>query len=565
MLGWFGNQKMIVKILTPVFLLLVIMGVIATVSLQRLSLLQEVADTALTVEASRRVTILEIGRHMNAATIAEKNAILEKDDGAMRRFIATFNEEMALVDKEISNLALTATTDLRRETGVKIKQLVGAYRQTAAKVLDLTLQAKDEEAFALSAGEGAKTRVAASKLIEERVEVNRQGMETAIRETRTVADETHRIVLLLTAAGVVLGLSLSLAIVIYLIVRPMRAVTDTMNRVSQGDLDVEVVGAERRDEVGLLARTLDIFKTNAREARRLAAEREEQKARAAAALKDEMGRLADRFEGSVSAIVQHVASSAQQMRGAAGSLSASATQASAQSVAVAAASEQSSANVQTVAAATEELAASIQEIGRQVTNQTAISATAVQEADRTNATMQSLVETANQIGAVVDLINSIAGQTNLLALNATIEAARAGEAGKGFAVVASEVKSLATQTARATEGIQAKVKEIQSATAEAQGAVSGIAGIIGRMSEISSAIAAAIEEQNAATAEISSNVAQAARGSEQVSTNIVGVTQAANETGSAANQVLSTADGLASEAERLKTEVTSFIATVRAT
>nr|WP_255635504.1 methyl-accepting chemotaxis protein [Azospirillum sp. 412522] len=555
---------MIVKILTPVALLLAIMGVLATISLQRLSMLQEVADNALTIEASRRVTILEVGRHLNAATVAEKNAILEKSQEGMQHFITLFNEEMAAVERSIADLALTANTDVRRATGVNIARLVDAYRKIASKVLELTLQSRDDEAFALSAGDGAMARQVASKLIDERIEINRQGMDEAIKKTTAVAEDTRRMVLLLSGIGAALGLALSLFIVIRLIVRPLRALTDTMSRVSTGDLEIAVAGTERRDEVGLLARTLDIFKANALEVRRLTAEQEEQKARAAAERKEDMRRLADRFEGSVSAIVQHVASSAMQMRGAAGSLSASAIQASSQSSAVAAASDESSANVQTVAAATEELAASIQEISRQVTNQTNISATAVQEADRTNATMRMLVDTSNQIGAVVDLINSIAGQTNLLALNATIEAARAGEAGKGFAVVASEVKALASQTARATEEIQAKVKDIQSATADAQGAVSGIAGIIARMSEISSAIAAAIEEQNAATAEISANVAQAARGTEQVSTNIVGVTQAANETGSAATQVLSTADGLASEADRLKTEVTSFIQTVRA-
>ncbi|MBY6261353.1 methyl-accepting chemotaxis protein [Azospirillum sp. 412522] len=564
MLRWFSNQKLIVKILTPVALLLAIMGVLATISLQRLSMLQEVADNALTIEASRRVTILEVGRHLNAATVAEKNAILEKSQEGMQHFITLFNEEMAAVERSIADLALTANTDVRRATGVNIARLVDAYRKIASKVLELTLQSRDDEAFALSAGDGAMARQVASKLIDERIEINRQGMDEAIKKTTAVAEDTRRMVLLLSGIGAALGLALSLFIVIRLIVRPLRALTDTMSRVSTGDLEIAVAGTERRDEVGLLARTLDIFKANALEVRRLTAEQEEQKARAAAERKEDMRRLADRFEGSVSAIVQHVASSAMQMRGAAGSLSASAIQASSQSSAVAAASDESSANVQTVAAATEELAASIQEISRQVTNQTNISATAVQEADRTNATMRMLVDTSNQIGAVVDLINSIAGQTNLLALNATIEAARAGEAGKGFAVVASEVKALASQTARATEEIQAKVKDIQSATADAQGAVSGIAGIIARMSEISSAIAAAIEEQNAATAEISANVAQAARGTEQVSTNIVGVTQAANETGSAATQVLSTADGLASEADRLKTEVTSFIQTVRA-
>ncbi|CBS86089.1 methyl-accepting chemotaxis protein [Azospirillum lipoferum] len=564
MFSWFSNQRVIVKILTPVLLLLIFMGAIAVTALQRLTLVQQVAEYALTVEASRRATILDIGRHLNSATAAEKNVILENVPDEQRRFAALFTEAMALTDKAIAELALTADSDLRRETGVKIKALVDAYRENALKVIDLALQDKDDEAYSLSIGNGARNRRAASILIDERVEITRQGMEKAIRETRAVAEQTHDVVLMLSVAGILLGLALSLSIVIYLIVRPLKRITDSMTRVSQGDLDFPIDGTERRDEVGLLARTLDVFKSNALEVRRLTAEQEAQKAHTEVERKAEMRRLADRFEGSVSAIVQNVASSATQMQGAAGTLSSSATQSTVQATAVAAASEQSSANVQTVASATEELAASILEIGRQVSNQSAISATAVQEADRTNASMQLLVDTANQIGAVVDLINSIAGQTNLLALNATIEAARAGEAGKGFAVVASEVKALASQTARATEEIQAKVKEIQSATGGAQEAVAGIAGIIGRMSEISSAIAAAIEEQNAATAEISSNVAQAARGSEQVSTNIVGVTRAATETGAAADQVLTTANVLATEADRLKGEVANFIGTVRA-
>ncbi|WP_247875860.1 methyl-accepting chemotaxis protein [Azospirillum sp. TSH100] len=555
---------MIVKILVPVIMLLIFMGAIAATALQRLETVQKVSKYALTVEASRRATILDIGRHLNAATIAEKNAILEKSNDETRRFAAMFNESMALADKAIADLAQTADSDVRRETGVKIKALVDAYRQNALKVIDLATQGKDDDAFALSAGEGAKTRRAASTLIDERVEINRQGVEKSIQQARAVTEETHDTVLALSIAGVLIGLALSLSIVVYLIVRPLGRITTAMARVSQGELDFAIDGTDRRDEVGLLARTLDVFKGNALEVRRLTAEQEEQKARAEAERKAEMRRLADRFEGSVSTIVQNVASSATQMQGAAGTLSSSATQSTAQATAVAVASEQSSANVQTVASATEELAASILEIGRQVSNQSAISATAVQEADRTNASMQLLVDTANQIGAVVDLINSIAGQTNLLALNATIEAARAGEAGKGFAVVASEVKALASQTARATDEIQAKVKEIQTATTGAKEAVAGISGIISRMSEISSAIAAAIEEQNAATAEISSNVNQAARGTEQVSTNIVGVTRAATETGAAADQVLSTANVLATEADRLKAEVTNFIATVRA-
>ncbi|PWC91552.1 methyl-accepting chemotaxis protein [Azospirillum sp. TSO5] len=564
MLDWFVNQKVLVKVLTPVLLLSLIMGGTAALTLSRLKSLEKTTDEALTVEAFRSVTILDLARHLNAATIAEKNAILVDRVDEVRQFADVFGKEMALIEQNISELSRTANNDTRRETNKEIKLLVEAYRQLSSKALDFALKGMSKDALELSAGDGAKARRATLEFVEVRVERNRQNMEKAAATSHNLAENTRMLVTAMSVGGIIVGLALSLAIIVFMIVRPLRQVTDAMHRVSQGDLEVVVVGTERRDEVGLLARTLNIFKTNAQEVRRLTAEQEEQKARAEAERKAEMHALADRFESSVSAIVQHVASSATQMQGAAGALSTNATQASAQATAVAAASEQSSANVQTVASATEELAASILEIGRQVSTQTVISATAVQEADRTNASMQTLTDTANQIGAVVDLINSIAGQTNLLALNATIEAARAGEAGKGFAVVASEVKALASQTARATEEIQSKVNEIQMATTGAKDAVAGIADIIGQMSEISSAIAAAIEEQNAATAEISSNVAQAARGSEQVSTNIIGVTQTATETGSAAGQVLSTASSLAKEADRLKTEVGTFIATVRA-
>ncbi|WP_207457541.1 globin-coupled sensor protein [Azospirillum sp. SYSU D00513] len=274
--------------------------------------------------------------------------------------------------------------------------------------------------------------------------------------------------------------------------------------------------------------------------------------------------LADGFEASIGKVVEAIAAEAVDVKGAAAALSSGASRASGQVTAVSAAAEQASTNIQTVAAAAGELSASILEIGRQVTNQSRISGEAVQEAERTKATVQGLVEAANQIGQVVELIQSIAGQTNLLALNATIEAARAGEAGKGFAVVAGEVKSLANQTARATEEIQLKVQEIQGATGGARDAIDAIGRTIGQMNEISTAIAAAVEEQDAATGKIAENVAQAARGTEDVNTNVGGVTEAAAETGAAAGQLLVTANRLAEEAERLKGAARDFNATVRA-
>jgi methyl-accepting chemotaxis protein len=369
---------------------------------------------------------------------------------------------------------------------------------------------------------------------------------------------------------------------------PIRGVAGLMERLANGDKTIAIEGAARRDEVGSLARALEVFKANAIEAERLAAEQETARAEREAAKERERAREDERraeqareqnarteraarvdelvrgFEASVANVVDKVANAARAMQGAAKSMSATAVTATEQATAVAAASEQASANVQTVATATEELAISIREIGRQVESSTRIAGKAVDETDRTGTTIQGLVASAHQIGAVVDLINSIAAQTNLLALNATIEAARAGEAGKGFAVVASEVKALANQTAKATEEIQAKVQEIQGTSGSAQGAIEGIARTIAEMNEIAAAIAAAVEQQGAATRDISSNVQQAAQGTVDVAQNISGVMRGSTETGASADEVMRAASGLVDEAEDLRGSVARFLAAVRA-
>lgn len=337
----------------------------------------------------------------------------------------------------------------------------------------------------------------------------------------------------------------------------------TMTRLASGDLSTEVDTKRGGDEIGQMAKALSVFREGIVQANAAAAEKaaEQEAKQRQSALIDQLTREFN--EGATSALAA-VSTAASRMKGSAEKMTRVAAQAKEQTGAVASASEQAAANVQTVAAATEELSGSITEISRQVGESARIAAQAVEQVAKSEVTVTELANAANRIGEVVGLINTIAAQTNLLALNATIEAARAGEAGKGFAVVASEVKSLATQTARATEGITAQVSAIQGSTQEAVDTIKGIGQIIDKMSEIATTVASAVEEQGAATAEIARNIQQAASGTQNVSNNIVGVSSAANETGETASDVLQSSDGLAAESEALSNEVGRFLARIKA-
>ena len=378
------------------------------------------------------------------------------------------------------------------------------------------------------------------------------GEEVVLMEARQAANvSTVRSTYIMIGACIALALAIGLALAWLIgngIANPIKSMTEVMQRLADGDKSVDIPGTGRADEIGSMAETVEVFKQNAIETDRLREEQEETKKRAEAERRQGMLDMADNFEASVKGVVDLVSSASTEMESTAQSMTASAEDASGRATTVATASEQASANVQTVASASEELAASIREISSQVATSADTAQNAVGAAEQATQQVQGLVEASQKIGEVVDLINDIASQSNLLALNATIEAARAGEAGKGFAVVASEVKNLATQ----------------GATGEAVTAIEEITQTIGQINEIASAIAAAVEEQGAATGEISRNAQEAAGGTQQVNTNIAGVSEAAAKTGTSAGQVLDAAKELSQQSETLRGVVDSFLTDVRA-
>jgi methyl-accepting chemotaxis protein len=398
------------------------------------------------------------------------------------------------------------------------------------------------------------------------------GIKAAIQQevvSATTANE-QRISGTITLQQIVAGAATITGLLIaFLIARgiigPLSGLTAGMKQLAEGNFGVVLPGLGRKDEVGDMAQAVETFKVKAEEKAQAEAEaRITQDQAAALQRKQDMIRLADDFEGTVGEIVEAVSSASTELEASASTLTSTADRSQQLTTVVATASEEASTNVQSVASATEEMASSITEIGRQVQESARIANEAVDQAQKTNDRVGELSKAAGRIGAVVELINTIAGQTNLLALNATIEAARAGDAGRGFAVVASEVKALAEQTAKATGEISQQIASIQTATDDSVSAIREIGTTIGKMSEIASTIASAVEEQGAATQEISRNVQQAAQGTMQVSSNIIDVQRGASETGGASSQVLSAAQSLSSDSNRLKHEVSRFLNSVRA-
>ena len=345
--------------------------------------------------------------------------------------------------------------------------------------------------------------------------------------------------------------------------KPLGELGARMQALADGQLDGEIPGLDRGDEVGAMAKTVQIFKDNAIRIRGLEQAEAETQARAVAERRAAMENIASDFERSVTGIVRSVSTAAAGMQTTAQSMTATASDASARAATVGAASQNASNNVGTVAAAAEELSSSVAEISRQVARSSEVASKAVADAERTNATVQALSTGAEKIGEVVKLIHSIAAQTNLLALNATIEAARAGESGRGFAVVASEVKALANQTAQATEEISAQVAAMQASTGEAVTSIGGITETIAQMSEITTSISAAIDQQGDATREIARNIQSVAAGSSEINSNIGGVTTAASATGKAASEVLSNARELDNQSGMLRNAVDEFLVKVR--
>ena len=458
-----------------------------------------------------------------------------------------------------------------------------AARTGVAKDVTEAVRAAHEEAFekyeqirkgvydAIVSGQPARTSsdelIKGSNMALDRLaQVSNAALATAERHADLKIDEANRNLVVhvaILALALLAGVG-GFVVVMRRVTRPIRTITDVMRRLADGDSTVAIPGTARRDEIGDMAAAVEIFKENAIERQRLAAEHMATEQRVADLRRMEMHRFADQFEAALGQIVKAVSSSADELHAVASTLmeTAQTTQELAENVVVA--SEDASKNVLSVSSTTEEMTTSATDISLQAHHATAIAREAVAQAQKTNADVSELSHVGGRIGAVVKLISDIAGQTNLLALNATIEAARAGEYGRGFAVVASEVKQLATQTGNATKEIGRQIAAMQAATQEAVATIKGIDVTIGKISEISTVIHDAVEQQAAATQEIARYANDAGKRTTEVARNISSVSHKAFETGSASAQVLSATQALSVEASKLRAEVDKFLAEFRA-
>jgi len=474
-----------------------------------------------------------------------------------RRRLSIVNGSLDRAGSTIEAAATNMTVPDKEALTAAVRSALAAYRQSFSD-LAATMAASDELTDKVMdpavAAMAARNDQAIQALIDD-LHATKASTDNTLART---ALASKILAVMALAIGALLSTMIGRSIA-----APLDAMIRVMSRMAAGERTIDVPAQDQSDEIGEIARAVEVFRTGLVEAEHLAAAQETDRAardRRAQTLET----TSRAFEAQVARLVEALSDAARKMEGTARGMSETAGTMNEQSLAVAGSAEETSGNVSTVASAAEQLAGSIREIGRQVTESSAIAQRALDDARHSDETVQTLAAGAAKIGEIVQLISGIAAQTNLLALNATIEAARAGEAGKGFAVVASEVKSLATQTARATDEIAAQIAEIQAATREAVSAIGHIGQTIGEINEIAAGIAAAVEQQGAATAEIARNVEQAATGTSEVSRNVAALKATASATGRAASEVLAAAGGLTRNAAELSREVDGFIANVNA-
>ncbi|WP_170134912.1 methyl-accepting chemotaxis protein [Acuticoccus kandeliae] len=545
-------------ILTILAVLTVGLGVF---SIERMSTINDQSSLISDIFAPRIESISMVETAVANFRIAQATHVLSEEKPRMQRAESEMKSLAADIDGALSRIADDDLLPQERTMLDRVQEGWATYFKESTEMVDLSRINENDAAFRILLASDPTYENLSRTLVDLR-------NETMLRSTEAneTGDATYALsrIIVIAALGFVVAIFVSVALYFDRAVgASITGITKTMTALAENDLSVEVAGRTRGDEIGAMARAVQVFKENSAQRIKLEAEQKASEARRQKRLAT-VENLLTGFEGSVSTALQAVASSATQLNTTAGDMLNVSQATSRQAEVSATAAEQTSANVQTVASATEEMNSSLQEISHQVTRAASIVTEAVDEAVRTNGTIKGLATASERIGEVVSLIADIAAQTNLLALNATIEAARAGDAGKGFAVVAAEVKSLAERTGKATEEISSQIETMQGATGNAVTAIEKIGATIDSINEITTAISAAVEEQSAATSEISRNVTQAATGTEAVCTNVIRVSEAAQHTGAAATQLLGAAGTLNQSSEKLNDEVERFLTDIRA-
>ncbi len=485
------------------------------------------------------VTMLMMRRH-------EKDFILRGKE----KYIARIAKRRREFDEKIAGENLSAA-DIT-ELNTLMDAYVGLFNKYAATAI--TLKSETKKLSTIFAKVSLNFKSISDIILKEKTLEQKSMAEIQVMIDRILLSSSLGVIALAIASGLLIGKSIN---------GPISNLTNAMNRLAEGDISVNVTGADSTSELGSMARAVEVFKQNAIDKVKLEEDQKKLAQHNELEKRKTMQNLANQFDSSVGSIIGTIASASTELNATAQSMATISEETTTQITAVAASSQQTSTNVQTVAAATEEMIHSITEINGQVTQASVAARRAVEDVTKTSGQMDNLAQTADKIGAVVSMISDIAEQTNLLALNATIESARAGEAGKGFAVVAGEVKALASETAKATESISQHIMEIQTAAGEAVSSINDIGQVVEQLEESSTTIAAAMEEQRATVQEVARSVQEVSSGSQEVTTNIDGVTHASQETGAAATQVSSAAGELSEQAESLKNEVSGFLEELR--